>query len=329
MTQKEKLLTAAILSVWMIYLLFQPGHPNDEAEHLHIAWLIQVHGLKPISDFFEHHQPAIWHLIGSLFRIGVNDDWLLFFGRIYVVVAALLSAIGLYLIGCRSTGVNAKSLLIPVFYFMLSSLFLKNLMVIRPETFATPCIIYCVLLWRASFSATQTNARLLSAGAGLLGIAAVMISPRFAILAPGIPLLFPSHLTVSMSQVIYRVTWGLLGSAVGFFLSLNFFNQSLADLTFNVEFSALLQTTGVGFYAGFPIILFVGVFSLLLFVIYLGNSQYSNSVKKVYLAIFIFIYLVSGQKRCIFQGGQKIDVRFLFEYVCIASLHQLRFLCVP
>lgn len=293
MKHKEKLIPAAILLCWAIYLLFQPGLPNDEAEHLHIAWLIQEQDLRPIRDFFEHHQPATWHLLGSLYKFDVDDDWLLFFGRIYVLVAVLLSALGLYLMAYRSREATISSLMMPIYFFMLASLFLKNLIVIRPEVFATPFIIYCVLLWRASFTSTDVNGRFLSAAAGLLGMVSVMISPRFAILAPGILFLYPSHFSISPSQIINRVVWGLMGSAVGFLLTLTFFDQSLQELVFNVRFSALLQNTGIGWYAGFPVVLFVGAVSLLLCVIYLRNSRYSTSVKSIHLAILLYVFVIS------------------------------------
>lgn len=315
MKHKDKLIPAAIVLCWVIYLLFQQGHANDEAEHLHIAWLIQVQGLWPIRDFFEHHQPATWHLLGSLFQIGVKEDWLLFFGRVYVVLAILLSALGLYLIAYRSREAKINSLMMPVYVFMLSSFFLKNLIVIRPETFATPFIIYCVLLWRASFTSIDVNARLLSAVAGMLGMVSVMISPRFAILAPGILFLYPSHISISRSRLINHAVWGLLGSAVGFFLLLIAFNQSLQELMFNIRFSALLQNTGVGWYAGLPVILFFGVISLLLCFFYLRNSDYSSAFKGIHSVVLLFVFMVS-----IYFMGKYFYAQGVFPFVVWITL---------
>ena len=315
MKNKEKFFTTAIMIGWTLYLLLQRGHPNDEAEHLHIAWLIQAQNLMPIKDFFEHHQPATWHLLGTLFQFGVNEEWLLFFGRVYVAFAVLLSALGLYQIARRSQTVGGGYLLLPIYYLMLSSLFFNTLLLIRPETFAVPFIIYCVLLWRVSFLSSRIDARFLAAAAGMLGMISVMISPRFALLAPGILLLYPAQMTVTPSQIVHRVLWGLLGSAAGFLLLLNIFDQTLHELVFNIKFSALLQQTGVGYYPGLPEMLFAGAASLPLYLICLRHSPYSAQIKRLFFAIFLLVYLIS-----IYFMGKYFYAQGIFPFLVWVAL---------
>src|SRR5437588_208072 len=54
------------------YILLEPGNPYDEAEHLHVAWLMAVRHLRPIHDFFEHHPPTLWHVLGLVGSAGAG-----------------------------------------------------------------------------------------------------------------------------------------------------------------------------------------------------------------------------------------------------------------
>ena len=71
------------IAAWLLFLCFQHGHPWDESEHSHAAWLIS-NGKRPLEDFFQHHQPLLWSLLSIYFDAGFKgpgyccgaDSWL-------------------------------------------------------------------------------------------------------------------------------------------------------------------------------------------------------------------------------------------------------------
>jgi hypothetical protein len=58
---------AALCCAWILFLFFQHGHAWDESEHAHAAWLVS-RGERPLDDFFQHHQPLLWSMLGLYFH---------------------------------------------------------------------------------------------------------------------------------------------------------------------------------------------------------------------------------------------------------------------
>src|SRR5437016_593821 len=83
-----RMLLGALLAALGLFLLLQPGNSIDEGEHLHVAWLIAARGLHPVRDFFEHHTPGRWHVLGLAYRAGVKGPEVLYVGRVLVVACA-------------------------------------------------------------------------------------------------------------------------------------------------------------------------------------------------------------------------------------------------
>ena len=75
-----------------VFLFVQPGllgaGINDEAEHLHAAWLIAERGLSPLHGFFEHHLPLLWYVLALGFRAGMKGPESLYWARLLVIACA-------------------------------------------------------------------------------------------------------------------------------------------------------------------------------------------------------------------------------------------------
>src|SRR3954469_3806245 len=69
---------------------FGQGSPWDEGEHLHVAWMIAHLGLHPVHDFFEHHTPLLWYVLGLIFRAGSNGPEALYCPRLFVRACAAI-----------------------------------------------------------------------------------------------------------------------------------------------------------------------------------------------------------------------------------------------
>ncbi|MCE5215936.1 hypothetical protein LLH03_02790 [bacterium] len=66
----------------------------DEMEHMHSSWLVG-HGLLPFRDFWQHHSPLLWILLGPVVRLLGHTGIVCDFAR---VVAFSVSALGCVLV---------------------------------------------------------------------------------------------------------------------------------------------------------------------------------------------------------------------------------------
>ena len=83
--------------VWMA-ILFSRFISVDEVEHAHVAWLMSIRGMTPLVDFFQHHQPILWHVIQPYFYFGGSGPEVLYYGRAIVLICAALCVHGLFVI---------------------------------------------------------------------------------------------------------------------------------------------------------------------------------------------------------------------------------------
>ena len=210
----------AVVAAWLVYLLLQTGHPWDESEHAHVAWLISQ-GKRPLTDFFQHHQPLLWSLLTPYYRLGFQGAGVLLWGRVLVVCCALIAVFSLRRLG--------HWLGIALFIFL--TLEIPELFVVRPETLSAALILAALAIW---FGPSTSN--VLCALAGMAAGAAVYASPRFAVMGGFFILLGRQTAT----------RWACLCAGAALFVALYtvLADYPLSQVVFNTEFSAHLQTIG-------------------------------------------------------------------------------------
>src|SRR6185312_4662908 len=91
-------LAGAVGILWLAYLFIQAGSGFDESEHAHVAWLIS-RGKQPLADFFQHHQPLLWHLLALYYRAGFTGAGVLIWGRVLVVLSGVACILALLHLG--------------------------------------------------------------------------------------------------------------------------------------------------------------------------------------------------------------------------------------
>src|SRR5262245_20983840 len=137
---------------------------KDEIENVHSAWLVST-GLRPYTDFFQHHQPLLWDFLALFLPRAPNTPFAL--TAIRLAMFGCLFVIGL--VTYRLAGANDTSAasVAVAFLFTLGD-FVRNAYVIRPEVPATTCLI--VGAWLVVPCGRQRLWRAVASGA-LLGIA--------------------------------------------------------------------------------------------------------------------------------------------------------------
>jgi hypothetical protein len=212
-------LALAVVVPWLAYLLLQAGHPWDEAEHAHVAWLISQ-GKRPLVDFFQHHQPLLWSLLTPYFRLGFNGAGVLLWGRVLVVCSALAAIISLRRLG-HWLGVAV---------FIGLTVAIPELFVTRPETISTALLLVALAIW------ANPAPDIASALAGMAVGAAVYASPRFALTG--------AFFLLMGQQSVRRWVFLCCGAIVFVALYTMCSGYPLSEVLFNIEFSAHLQTVG-------------------------------------------------------------------------------------
>lgn len=226
---------AGLVIAWLALLFFQRGQTWDEAEHAHAAWLIS-RGERPLTDFFQHHQPLLWNLLAVYFRVGLHGPGVLIWGRILVVLAGLVSVVALLRFGRGIEGTRSVTgSWLGVIAFIALTILGSTLFVIRPETISAPLFLSAVWLWSKPV-APQRDA-LVVAVVGLLAGAAIYSSPRFVSLGGFFALLGTQS---------WRRWLGLIAGGVAFVIVYTAASgYALENVLFNLEYSALLQRVGV------------------------------------------------------------------------------------
>lgn len=231
-----RLASALLVAGWLALLFFQHGQSWDESEHAHAAWLISQ-GKSPLTDFFQHHQPLLWSLLALYFRVGLRGPDVLIWGRILVVLSGWLSVIALVRFGREAEGCRFPlGAGLGVAAFIVLTVLLSTLFVIRPETISVPLLVLAVYLW--SKPGPPRRAVALACVAGLLAGAAVYSSPRFVLLG---------GFFVLLGAQTWRRWLGLVLGGMAFLVLYTVAaGYALDKVVFNVEYSALLQRVGLG-----------------------------------------------------------------------------------
>ena len=216
------------------------GQIWDESEHAHCAWLIVRHAWVPGRDFFQHHFPLFWDILGLYFRAGGSGPEVLYFGRA-IALASLLG--GWALLRAAFPGnPNSKDRRWPtgtatLLLIVVIQLSVKSLLVARPESVALALYFLSVWAW----------CRLGSSRGFVSGVAlglAICASPRLGLLAFG-HLLLPGKSADSRGHG--RAFLHLCGASIVTFFAyawisgygLNYYSDAL-------RFSAVAQQIGSG-----------------------------------------------------------------------------------
>jgi hypothetical protein len=235
-----RLLAIAFGAAFVFYLFVQPGNRIDEAEHLHVAWLMTAGRLQPIHDFFEHHTPLFWHLLGLIFRAGFDGPEAIYPARALVIVCAAVWCWALTTLVRRWSDERGARPPLPgsfaVAAFAGIVLFSQDLVVVRPETLALALLGGAFVCW------TGSSRPLLRAGcSGALLALSALASPRFVLLTPALLVASPSGRPVFPG-------WGrfIAGTAASVVVLALFvaFLCPWPDLLFDLRFSSLLQHVG-------------------------------------------------------------------------------------
>lgn len=202
-------IAAPVVVLAMVAVVLSQAPRPDHAEHVHASYLRSL-GLMPYTDFFEHHHPALYFLMGRLCRVlprtpVVSDVAAAVSGLLFIGMAALVAVLARRLWGA-GLGLWAVVLLVP-------HLQERQFLSLRPDLAAHVLVL-------ASFwlLAARRDLPSITASGALLGLA-FWFGPKawpFLLLAP---------LTVLTARPLPARWWGqiachLLGAAisVGLFL---------------------------------------------------------------------------------------------------------------
>ncbi|HVS16527.1 MAG TPA: hypothetical protein VMV46_21640 [Thermoanaerobaculia bacterium] len=237
-------LVTAMACAWAPFLFFQLGELADEAEHLHVAWMMGALGKQPLDDFFQHHQPLLWDLLKSYYLLGGEGPGVFYFGRGLVVAATMLSVFGLSHGVSRWGPRGGVAAVAAMAYWILVNLALSEGLVIRPETIGMAALALAFSLWMHA-AARPIGAAAFDLSAGLLCGAALLASPRLA-LSMGLFVLAHRREDKLLELRVVRLGALFGGVLLAWLGYLAITPHRLGDFWFNFRFSAHLQSVGDG-----------------------------------------------------------------------------------
>ena len=177
------LLGAALLSA---LALVRELH-RDEIEHVHAGWLVGQ-GLRPYTDFFEHHHPLLWYASVPVLRATGETTAAVVGLRMFMLALALGTAWATARLGARATGDAWTGRLAATLLVTMSG-FSMIAVEVRPDV---PQMLLATLacLWLVGDGVASTTGRPLRAGlAAGLAIAfsakAVLLLAVWSVVAAG------------------------------------------------------------------------------------------------------------------------------------------------
>jgi len=235
-----RVLIAGLAAGTALFLFIEPGNLYDEPEHLHAAWLMAVGHQRPIHDFFEHHTPLFWHVLGLFYRAGISGPEVLYFARLLVLACAAGWAVSLFVLVRRWSppGPAPAASGFAFSVFILTILFAQSLVVARPETLGLLLLGAALLLWTH-----PSRSALAAAGCGVAFTLACCASPRFVLFAPAL-LLADADGRPALPLPWARLAAGLFAGAA---TAAVFVVASCPwqELLYIMRFSSLLQNVGL------------------------------------------------------------------------------------
>lgn len=223
-----------------VLLVVQMGHPYDETEHAHVAWLMGKLGQRPLDDFFQHHMPLLWDILKVYFLLGFDGPEVLYFGRLLVVLSMLVVGLGWVQLARLLTSSRIEAdyaAALGIGSFALLFLMMPDIIVIRPETLAAASWVLSCLCWRYAFARSPDQDKFCLAS-GAFYCASLFFSPRMLFLIGWLG--FLSGWRPSLKQVVFWV----LGAAAFLLAYLSVCGCSLKYLYFAPYYSSVLQKVG-------------------------------------------------------------------------------------
>ncbi len=229
---------------WGLFLFLQSGNWLDEAEHCNAAWLMGSQGLKPYTDFFQHHSPLLWDFLSLFYRAGGTGVEVLFFGRGMVVFCGLLCAYSFRTLTSSVKGFSSPLIPFAAMFFLFATYTVgfSSTFVIRPETPSLAFGALAMLLWNKKKEAQRPRLVLLFEFlAGVSWGVGIYSSPRLVIASP----LFLAFALPGARKEVFRslamAAWGVFFGFLGYsLLALH----SLSHYLFLISFSRTFQKVG-------------------------------------------------------------------------------------
>jgi len=318
----------ALVAAWFLVVTFQPV-VYDETWHAHVAWLNSERGLKPFRDLFEHHMPLLWDVLGLYRVLGFTGPGVLYFGRAIVLLCALSTVLGLYLIGCltrHKDGTPFPPAMLGIIFFIAADSIALELFVVRPETLSAPLFVWSSLTWIAALQMRQKATPVLILLSGTLFGLAVLASPRFALLGGVFLLTTYTRRPVWIVQLqrLLLLALGFSGVVLSYLYS-SFINFN--DLRFILSFSALLQNVGAGTAWPMTVLIaaFVAVIPLCIVVLFLfaAKNQYRRQImtETAYVLIVVALSALVAGKYVYAAAASPIFI--LIAYFLVLSQNRL------
>jgi hypothetical protein len=175
-----------ITGICIFMFAFAPVHP-DEAEHLHISWLISS-GEQPYVDFYQPHFPVLWFLSVPIIKTAPLNISVLYIFRLLCITAYALSAVVGLIILKQIYPVLNKTAVLMYLTLVTGGGIVTEVFRFRPDPFMSLCVIYGIFL-----SMKVSGNRVLHAfGTGIAFGAAFILSPKMICLF----LLLPIQLVI-------------------------------------------------------------------------------------------------------------------------------------
>lgn len=237
---RSRALAVALVLALLVFLFLQPGllgpgiH-DDEAEHLHAAWLIAARGLKPIHGFFEHHLPLLWYALGAGYKLGIHGPEAVYWGRLVVVALGAGLWMGALFAVVRRGPRRITFGVLSLSAFASVAIFAQDMLVIRPETLALGLCGAALWIWLAR------RGPLAALVSGALFAAAAFSSPRFALLLPAFVFAEADEPRLPAAVRSGAFVAGAVAASAALLATI----VPLPDLLFDLRFSSLLQEVGL------------------------------------------------------------------------------------
>ena len=183
---------AILAAAWM-----GPIFDNDEAEHLHVAWLMSE-GQLPYRDFWQHHTPLLWLGLAPVLRAMPPSAYVCDFARLLALLVTVLSGVLVLALARRVHGtVNIAA---PAAMLWLAAVIPGESYNLRPDLFANALALGALLVY------LQPGLSLSALGSGILLGLAVTFCPKHLLLLA----VLPAIVVWERKSSAHAVRWGIL-----------------------------------------------------------------------------------------------------------------------
>jgi len=311
-----------LLAGWLLVLYFR-FVGVDETEHAHVAWLMGARGLEPFNDFFQHHMPLLWEVLKLYYQLGGSGPEVLYFGRGVVLLCAVLSVWGFYVIatsGAKTRPIPMPPAMAGTAFFIITTLMLPELFGIRPETLAIPLFLWSYIFWVRSQRKDLPESLAAPLLSGILFGLTFLASPRLILL--GGFFLWPTQDEQRAPAFdLKQLTILAIGALAALFGYIALSDTTFDELHFILSFSSLLQQVGEGEFPGrlktvSAVLAAVAVLSLAVFYRFGRSDQhFALKLDLVYLVIVTLLSVLLAGKYIYSQDLSPVFVLIALLFI--------------